>query len=220
MQKMSQCRIFTLSFLVGLVVCMIGADVIACTPPEEQAIYRIHHETYGDIGSHKLTFYCNGDDLIVETDVRVDVKVLFVTVYKRRARYREIWRENQLVSYDAWTDEAGDEYVTKVRLENNQMIIDGVKSGLSVPIDTVSSHPWNANVVDRDLLFGMKDGRLLKVNVEATGEELIDIGDKTIMAQKYVVSGDIERELWYDQHGRWLRWRLESRGKTVDISRE
>lgn len=201
-------------------ICLVGSDVSACAPPEDKAVYRIHHETYGEIGSHKLVFHCDGEDLIVDTDVKVDVKVLFVTVYKRRAQYREVWRENQLVSYDAWTDEAGDEYVTKARLEDDQMIINGVKPALSVPIDTVPSHPWNANVVDRGLLFGMKDGRLLKVDVEDAGEELIDIGDKTIKAKKYVVRGDIERELWYDQQGRWLRWRLESRGKTVDISRE
>lgn len=201
-------------------ICCIGSAAFACTRPEEQAIYRIHHETYGDIGSHSLTFRCRGDDLVVETDVKVDVKLLFVSVYQRRAQYREVWRQDQLVSYDAWTDEAGDEYITKARLENGQMIIDGTQPGMIVPSDIVPSHPWNANVIDRDLLFGMKDGRLLKVDVEQAGEEQIRIGEKVIRAKKYVVSGDIERELWYDQRGRWLRWRLESRGNTVDISRQ
>ena len=203
-----------------LVACLTASQALACTPPAERAVYAIHHETYGDIGRHTLTFHCDGDDLIVETDVKVDVKVLFLTVYKRRARYREVWRQDHLVAYDAWTNEAGDDYVTKARVEDDRMIIDGVKPGVNVPIDTVSSHPWNADVIDRGLLFGMKDGRLLRVEVEPAGEEMIEVGDKAIRAKKYVISGDIERELWYDQAGNWLRWRLESRGDTVDIIRQ
>ena len=204
----------------SLAALLVAGEGLACEPPAEQAVYAINHETYGEIGRHALTFRCDGDDLIVETEVEVDVKVLFVTVYQRRARYREVWRQGQLISYDAWTDEAGDEYVTKARIDDDQMIIDGVKSGITAPIDTVSSHPWNIDVVDRNLLFGMKDGRLLQVNVDPAGEETIKVGDKAIRARKYVVSGDIERELWYDQSGNWLRWRLEARGDIVDIVRQ
>jgi len=210
--------IITFCFL--LAGCFIATEVFACTPPSERAVYTINHETYGSIGHHALTFHCDGDDLVVKTDVKVDVKILFVTVYKRRAKYREVWRQNQLISYDAWTDEAGDEYVTKARIEEDRMIIDGVNPGITVPVDTVSSHPWNVKVLDRNLLFGMKDGRLLKVDVDPAGEEMIDVGDKSIRAKKYVVSGDIERELWYDQAGNWLRWRLESRGNVVDIVKQ
>ena len=198
----------------------MAAGALACTPPAEQAVYSIKHETYGDIGSHTLTFDCDGDDLVVETDVSVDVKLLFVTVYKRRARYREVWRGERLIAYDAWTDEAGEEYVTKARIENDAMIIDGVKPGITVPTDTVSSHPWNADVVDRTLLFGMKDGRLIEVDVEAAGEETIQIGEEAVTARKYVVRGDIDRELWYDRDGTWLRWRLENGGNVVDIVKQ
>ncbi len=199
-------------------VCSWSKDSPACSLLDDEAIYRIHHETYGDIGSHALNFHCDGDDLVVETLVEVNVKVLFVSVYQRRAQYREVWRQGQLIAYDAWTDEAGEEFVTKARAEDEHMIIDGSASEALVPLDTVSSHPWNADVVDRDLLFGMKDGRLLEVDVRQAGEEIIQIGGKEIKAKKYVVKGDIERELWYDQYGRWLRWRLESRGNRIDIS--
>ncbi len=209
-----------ISFCFCLAGCFTASEVFACARPMEPAVFTINHETYGEIGHHALTFHCDGEDLVVETDVKVDVKILFVTVYKRRATYREVWRQDRLISYDAWTDEAGDEYVTKARLDDDRMIIDGVKPDIKAPVDTVSSHPWNVKVIDRDLLFGMKDGRLLQVNVTPAGEEIIAIGDKSIRAEKYVVTGDIERELWYDQSGNWLRWRLESRGNVVDIVRQ
>jgi hypothetical protein len=195
------------------------APAFACQPPTDQAVYVIHHETYGDIGTHSLSFECVGNDLVVETNVEVKVKILFATVYQRRARYREIWQDDRLIAYDAWTDEAGDEYTTTARIDGNQMVINGLKPGVRVPPDTVSSHPWNIKVVKRPLLFGMKDGRLLRVKVEAIGDKPITVGGKTISARKFVVSGDIERELFYDAAGNWLQWRLRNKGKTVTITR-
>jgi len=191
----------------------------ACQPPESPAAYVINHETHGDIGTHVLTFSCEGDKLIVETDVEVKVKILFVTAYERRAKYREVWEGDRLISYDARTDDNGDLYEVTARIEEGEMIVDGVDGTVRVPKDTVSTHPWNVTVVDRPLLFGQRDGRLRKVEVEAAGQETIDIDGRPVTARKYVVSGELERELFYDADGTWLQWRLERDGKTVTISK-
>ena len=191
----------------------------ACQPPESPAAYVINHETHGDIGTHVLTFSCDGDKLIVETDVEVKVKILFVTAYKRRARYREVWQGGRLISYDASTDDNGDLYEATARTEGDEMIVDGVDGKVRVPLDTVSTHPWNVAVVDRSLLFGQRDGRLRKVEVKPAGSETIDIGGRTVDAQKYVVSGELERELFYDADGTWLQWRLQRDGKAVTITK-
>jgi len=33
------------------------------------------------------------------------------------------------------------------------------------------------------------------------------------------VTGDLERELWYDEAGNWLQSRLEVRGQTITLTR-
>ena len=147
------------------------------------------------------------------------VKILFVTVYKRRAQYREVWQGDRLISYDARTDDNGDLYETTARTEGDEMIVDGVNGTVRVPLDTVSTHPWNIAAVDRPLLFGQRDGKLRKVEVEQAKPESIEIDGKRIEAQKYVVSGELERELFYDADGTWLQWRLERDGKTVTITK-
>lgn len=198
----------------------IASPALACTAPDSPAAYVINHETYGDIGTHILTFACNGDDLIVETDVNVKVKILFVTAYQRQAHYRETWRDNRLIAYEARTSEGGDRYVTTARIDNGEMVIDGVEKGVRAPLDTISSHPWNVDAVDRQILFGQRDGRILHVNVKEAGEETVTIGGKTIKAQKYVISGDLERELLYSSNGTWLQWRLERNGKSITITKQ
>jgi hypothetical protein len=192
----------------------------ACQPPESPAAFIINHETYGDIGTHVLTFSCEGEKLIVDTNVDVEVKILFVTAYQRQAHYREVWQGDRLIAYEARTNDDGDHYLTTARVDGDEMVIDGVEKGVRVPLDTVPSHPWNVDVIDRSLVFGQRDGRIRSVHVEASETEAVMIGDKTIMAQKYIVGGDLERELLYGPDGAWLQWRLERGGKAITITRQ
>lgn len=211
--------IFLISGLL-LAAPTLSLPVQACDAPESPATFVINHETYGDIGTHVLNFKCQGDDLIVETDVDVEVKILFVTAYERQARYREVWRDDQLLAYEARTNDGGDLYETRARIEGDDMIVDGVEKGVRVPLDTIPSHPWNIDVVDRPLIFGQRDGRIHKVSVQRAEPEVLTIGGKQIEAKKYVVQGDMERELLYDSEGNWLQWRLERGGKTISVTRQ
>ena len=192
----------------------------ACQPPKSPAAFVINHETYGDIGTHVLKFSCRGDELIVETEVDVEVKVLFITAYERQARYREVWRGDRLVDYEARTNDGGDRYVTTAKVDGAEMVVDGVKKGVRVPLDTVSSHPWNVDAVDRPLIFGQRDGQLHQVRVQQAESEVVTIGGQRIEAQKYVVTGDLERELLYAPDGTWLQWRLERDGKSITVTRQ
>ncbi len=192
----------------------------ACEAPESPAAFVINHETYGDIGTHTLTFACDGEELIVSTDVDVEVKLLFVTAYERKAHYREVWQGDQLIAYEAQTNDGGDRYVTKARIDGDEIVVDGVKKGVRVPLDTVPSHPWNVDVIDRSTVFGQRDGSIHNVYVETTDEEIVTIGDKAITAKKYTVRGDLERELLYGPDGTWLQWRLERDGKAITITRQ
>jgi len=210
-------------FLVGallLVSPSLSLTAHACEAPESPATFVINHETYGDIGTHVLNFACEGDDLVVETDVDVKVKILFVTAYERQAHYREVWRDDRLIDYQARTNDGGDLYETRARIEDGEMIVDGVKKGVRVPLDTVSTHPWNVDTVDRPLIFGQRDGRILRVSAKHAGSETLTIGGKQIEAEKYVVQGDLERELLYDTEGTWLQWRLERGGKIITVTRQ
>jgi hypothetical protein len=38
------------------------------------------------------------------------------------------------------------------------------------------------------------------------------------MARKYLVSGDLKLELWYDENGAWLKWRMHHRQGAVTMT--
>jgi hypothetical protein len=193
---------------------------LACSHPPERAEYAIHHETYGEVGRHVITFACDGEDLVVETEIEGEVKVLMVPLFKRDGTYREVWRDNRLVAFDSRIVDNGEVYEVIARAEGDHTMINGRRGRIEAPPTIVSNHPWNHDVIERTLLFDTQRGRLQKVQVTPAGADTISVAGRVVEAQKYRITGDLERELWYDDAGNWLQSRLEHDGAKITLTRQ
>ena len=87
--------------LLTAALLLPGTAALACPDPPERAEYAIHHETYGEVGQHVITFSCDGNDLVVETRIEGEVKVLMVPLFTRDGTYREVWRGDRLIAFDS-----------------------------------------------------------------------------------------------------------------------
>jgi hypothetical protein len=203
---------------LGLLAWSVPA--LACVPPVERAVYRIEHETFGDIGRQVLTFWCDGDRLVVDTTVDVAVRMLFLTIYRHEARYRGVWQGDRLIRFESHTDDDGKILEVFARAAGGRVIIDGPNGQSEAPLTVVPNHPWNHDVIARTLLFDPVDGKVLQVDVTDAGEEAIELAGRRVMARKYLVSGDLKLELWYDLGGAWVRWRMQDERGTVTMSRQ
>jgi hypothetical protein len=190
----------------------------ACEKPEPFTL-RIEHAQLGDIGRHAVDFSCEGDALVVDTRAEIEVKILLATAYRREATLREVWQGDQLLEFEGTTIDDGEPYRVTARLEDDRMIIEGRSGRIEAPPHVVPDHPWNEDMIDRTLLFDVRDGGLLEVKADAAGKELIVAGGREVEADRFVVSGDTERDLWYAKDGRWLQWRLERAGGTITLIR-
>jgi hypothetical protein len=199
---------------------LASSPALACALPPERAEYVIHHETYGDIGRHVIIFSCQGDDLVVETAIAGEVRLLMVPLFKRDGSYREVWREDRLIAFDSRIVDNGEIYEVRARAKGELTVIEGRRGRIEAPPTIVSNHPWNHEVVDRTLLFDTQRGRLQRVQITPAGTETITVAGREITARKYRVSGDLRRELWYDEAGNWLRSRLEHDGDEITLTRQ
>jgi hypothetical protein len=204
--------------MVGWLVPITAA--LACPRPAEQVAYAIHHETYGEVGRHVITFSCEGDDLIVETTIAGEVKLFAISLFKREARYREVWRDDRLMAFQSRVVDNGEVYEVSAWADRERTVIDGRRGRIEGPPTIVSNHPWNHAVIGRTLLFDTQRGRLQTVQVMPAGTETITVAGRSIEAQKYRVTGDLERELWYDDAGNWLQSRLEHKGDEITLTRQ
>jgi hypothetical protein len=205
--------------LLTAALLLPGAAALACPEPPERAEYAIHHETYGEVGRHFITFSCDGDDLVVETTIAGEVKVLMVPLFTRDGRYREVWRGDRLIAFDSRIVDNGEVYEVRARVNGERTVIDGRRGRIEAPSTVVSNHPWNHEVIERTLLFDTQRGRLQEVEVAPAGRETITVAGRNVAAQKYRITGDLERELWYDAAGNWLQSRLEHDGAKITLTR-
>jgi hypothetical protein len=206
--------------LVSAALVVPIGPALACTHAPERAEYAIHHETYGEVGRHVITFACDGEDLIVETEIEGEVKVLMVPLFKRDGTYREVWRGDRLVAFDSRIVDNGEVYEVMARAEGDHTMIDGRRGRIEAPPTIVSNHPWNHEVIERTLLFDTQRGRLQKVQITPAGADTINVAGRALEAQKYRITGDLERELWYDDAGNWLQSRLEHDGAKITLTRQ
>jgi hypothetical protein len=169
--------------------------------------YNIDHDSYGRIGSQVISIKCDGERLIAETEINIEVEYLFWTLYERAHRIREEWREDRLLSFRSDLVEDGEHQTVDADVAGDTMVIDTESDRFEAPADVISSNPWPLDLVHRDLLFSIKTGEILNVRTRAAGTEDLKISAQQGTAQKFVVSGDLDAELWYDDLG-WLRARL------------
>lgn len=192
---------------LGLTVLLAG-PLAAAPEPGDSLVYGIHHEKYGDVGEHKVAFAQAGEDLVVTVDNWITVKVLFITGYRFTAQREERWRDGRLVAYRSDTDDDGEAVAISARANGSKLEIEGKKGRLEAPIGTFPTHPWNRAIVEQSLLMHTKSGKLLNVTFTEAGRETIKAAGRDIAATKYLITGDQERELWFDDTDNWVQMRF------------
>jgi hypothetical protein len=198
----------------------LSAPAHACDHPPGQEAYKVDHETFGEIGRHVITFSCQGDDLLVETKISGEARLLLLPVYTLDGSYREVWRGDRLISFDSKVNDNGEQFEVSADAEGDKMVIDGHSGVIEAPATIVSDHPWNFAVLDRPLLFDARRGKLRHVQVDSAGNETLLIGGREVPARKYRMTGDRERVLWYGEDGTWLQAQLEYGGAKVLVTRQ
>lgn len=216
-------RLAGLAAVFGLAALLAPAPdngtAAAYDPPAGTVEYEIHHSKYDRIGTHSVAFSRAGDDLIVSTVIHIKVKVLFITAYTLESERREVWRGGRLVSYTSRTRENGEPIDVNAELKDGVLVINGSNGTMQADGMVFPTHPWHPEIVDRALLMDTQTGELLKVSTRPDGEEAVEVAGKPVPARRYVMSGDIERELWFDGSGNWIRMRFKRDGATLTFTR-
>ena len=181
--------------------------------------YRIDHSKYDEIGSHVVTFSREGEDLVVDVAIDIKVKILFFTGHSVVSERRETWRGGRMVAYKAHTDENSELFDVTARAEGGKLVIEGPEGRAEADGAVFPTHPWNPEIVKGAVQMDTKTGKLLNVTVAPAGSEAIEVAGKAVETSKYTVTGDLERELWFDAKGNWIQLRFPKDGETLTFTR-
>jgi len=139
-----------------------------------------------DIGDHSYTFSGSPGDysVRVQTDIAVKVPLLRINAYVFKQNSTERWHGQSLTAISSATNDDG----TAHQLDENGKGI-------------LPASLWNDEIVKSRKLLNTIDGRIMSVKVTDLGDQAVPTRSGNIIARHYRISGDLDRDIWYDGEG-------------------
>jgi hypothetical protein len=211
---------FALAGLALASAAMAAAPAAARSVEPGVYDYFIHHSIHGRIGEHRMTVERNGDALVIEHDSEIALGLLFTVIYRREARSREVWQDDRLVSFESVIDDNGTIHEVRARAEGDRLLIEGSNGAArEAPGDVATTQPSFEDAIERQRFLKVATGEVVEASVEPTGPDSIMLNGRDVAATRYRLSGELGREIWFDDAGLWVKWQLERGGGTVTLMR-
>ncbi|OSQ50029.1 DUF6134 family protein [Thalassospira alkalitolerans] len=212
------------SFIQGTVLCTLAAGFIgslgAMTSAyaDETLSYQVLKE--GEpIGFETVEITDTPDGYTAKIKTRTDVKVLFLQFQYGHER-TEIWRDNQLVSVDTDTNDDGSPYLYKAEYDGDCYEVAGKRVAKRDACD--GAWPltlWREDITAKTSLYSVINAEPYAVTTRKTGTETLAIENRETPATHYVMSGDVDRDLWYGIDGKLLKTSFKRKGYDIDFVR-
>ena len=198
---------------------LAGAGLIPLVPARLRAATRaerVFEVLRGgrDIGRHVVRLARDGDDLTVEIEIELLVRLLGIPAYRYEMTNREVWREGTLLSVDSETNNDGTRQYVQVRRESDGLAIDGSDYSGIAPLDAATTTYFARDFLERDPWIGTDGGSLLDISTEFLGQHSVETGIGPVICDRYrVTDGDgFTTDLFYDDRGEWLSCRFDAGG--------
>jgi len=203
--------------LLAVVLGTLAAPLAAALPATRELAFAILRND-DSVGYHSITFERRGEDLIVDIDINIEVRLAFLTLFRYEHENREVWRDGRLVSLDTWTDDDGTRYAVTARATPAGLRVEGADGTFLAPEETIPTSYWNPETVEQTRLLDTQRGRLLDVTIRPLGNDSVELGSAAVPASKYAVSGDLNLLVWYTPQGELAKIAFEARGAAIDYA--
>ena len=138
------------------------------------------------IGSHEIIFKKNENELLLSTNINIEVKILFITAYKFLHQSVETWKDNEFIKVEGFSDfEDNREYSIKGNDIGGNFIAEGMDGKLTLDKDILPSNFWNINILAEKEIFDTQKGVVRKIQVRDLGSETIKINNNKIDTKKF-----------------------------------
>jgi hypothetical protein len=203
---------FCALFLFIAHVSAASSQAVYLSPP---TVFSILHE--GDkIGRHTVSYRRDGDVLHVDIAIDIEMRVLFIPIFKYRHRNSEVWRGGRLISMKTETDDNGTEYWVMARATDTGLVVETDDTSFIAPADIMPTSYWSKNIVDTSVLLDTQHGRLVEVSISPENLQHVATAKGTVEAKRFNILGDLSLSLWYTPAGRWVKTSFSVRGVEIE----
>jgi MFS family permease len=184
-------------------------------------IYRVTHSLFGEVGTFTQSITHDGDRIVVDSHLDVQVTVLFskIVLHEVRSTVREIWSAGRLLTYDSVTLEDGELTEIHGRAEDDAFTISGPSGEARLPADISSLTRWSIALTHMNLLLSPETGRLRRVAITGGARQRLDLGNGPVLTTHFIAHGDESFELWYDKDEHLVKLELKTATGKVSFLR-
>jgi len=166
---------------------LTSAEGAAAPAAAQKFIYAVHHSRYGSIGTYTNTVLRNGDDTAVNTDIKIAVSILGVTLFRQDASRQERWRGGRLVFFHGVTTTNGHPIQLDGAAEGDRFVMKTPEGETEAPADVRLANPWSTAILAGKALFTADRGRLDEVQVKGGEIAVLPLGRRQVRVKKYEV---------------------------------
>lgn len=215
---MSTIRFWATQLIAFSIIATLAFPLIASASAETMTLNYDVSRKGSIIGTHKVSFDPSGDRLTVRIHTDVAVKIAFITAYRFKHDATEIWENGTLINYQSVSDDDGKNKNLALSGKNGTYTVDGSAGRYETQSIALPASLWHTDTVTQSLLLNTLDGHVMKVTITDEGMQTILAGGQQLNAQHYVMTGDLERELWY-ANGQLVHLRFKGGdGSTIDYN--
>jgi Family of unknown function (DUF6134) len=204
------------TFAAGTGIAFLVSASTATAVPEALQ-YRVHHATYGDIGTYTNLIDRRGDVISVRSELHVAVKLLGIVVWRQEAFRTEEWRQNRLVTFDGVTITNGNRLEVHGAARGDHFVISAPRGTIEAPATVHPSNPWSAMVIEPGAMMSTSTGEVSTVGVIGGEVQTVELDGTNRQLRQFDIIGDKHRVVWLDDDRVPVAFRTEERGATVDF---
>lgn len=214
-------RAFLLAGLAGAVGCAFSRVARAATAvvlPAAAGDRRFTVLYKGSrIGTHTIAYSSVTGETRVNTEIHLQVKVAFFTVFAYSHRSSETWRAGRLMSLSSETVEHGETlHVEGTATPQGFRVVSKGGPFIASAATLTSNSLWTAAVLEQETVVDAQHGGIIGVSARKFAEEQIAIGDRQIRATRYTfITPYLAGSIWYDKDNLWVRGEFERDGSKI-----
>lgn len=168
------------------------------------------------IGTHTYRFDRHGERTEVRIRTNIDYRLLFIPVYRFEHESLEVWENGRLARLESDTNENGTPVKLRVQREEDTLMVVGEDGTMHVDREIIPASLWNRLVLNRHEILTTISGNVKSMQVAYVGEETLEVRGEKRRTYHFRLTGEFERDLWYDRSDVLVRVRFEaSDGSTV-----
>ena len=139
------------------------------------------------IGYHKFDFKREGQNLIIDSEIKFKITKLGIDLYHYYAAGQERYNDGVFSGFSSETNQNKKEKYVNISIDkmDKNLVIDGSSYKGKADKDFIIGTWWNHEIVQKKAQISAVSGRIIEQKVEFLGKENVTFGDKTYKTLKF-----------------------------------